>query len=78
MGWSDSEVIKIVWEVRGVATAFESFLTLAWYLSLYMQKSWYLSLLPLIILFSLYSLFFKSNFDGEVLGEDDVYLIGMI
>ena len=57
---------------------FESFLTLAWYLSLYMQKSWYLSLLPLIILFSLYSLFFKSNFDGEVLGEDDVYLIGMI
>jgi len=34
MGWSDSEVIKIVWEVRGVVMVFESFLTLAWYLSL--------------------------------------------
>ena len=25
MGWSDSEVIKIVWEVRGVVMVFESF-----------------------------------------------------
>jgi len=32
----------------------------------------------LIISFGLYSLFFESNFEGEVLGEDDVYPTGMI
>ena len=34
MGWSNSEVIKIVWEVHGIVMVFESFLILAWYLSL--------------------------------------------